>query len=271
MIAVSMMAMCAVAYGHTCTQWTKEECAMKSEQSERRLLKSILCAVLGSVLLIGCSSADDQGGAGEGEGVVPDPSSGEAVPEGETQKDCISRPDHTSSVTVHGGNWGNWAGCFDMCPPGSFAYGVDMRSEAPRGSGVDDTSVNAISLWCHNRSTGSHTEWVESSMQGWGSWLGPPTYCSNTQTDPIVSGNLRLEAPQGSGDDTSANGLKISCKNSPGIEQTVLANTGWGSFRGRVSCPAGTAVCGIKTRVEAFQGSGDDTALNGLAFACCTF
>jgi hypothetical protein len=232
-------------------------------------MKSIFMVFLSGVALAGCSAAVDDGSGGsqaENQPIANQP----AAPSGETAKDCISRGDHVASITISDGNWGSWASCFDMCPPGSYAYGVNLKSEAPVGSS-DDTSVNAVSLWCYNRGSGAFTEFVESTQQGWGTWLDA-SYCAGGSDNPIVSGNLRLEAPQGSGaDDTSANGLRFSCKNSSGVEETAVSNTGWGTFRGKVQCPAGTAVCGVKTRVEANQGSGDDTALNGLQYACCTF
>ncbi len=37
-------------------------------------------------------------------------------------------------------------------------------------------------------------------------------------------------------------------------------------FGGLVECPAGTYICGVNARMEGNQGSGDDTALNGLKF-----
>jgi hypothetical protein len=232
------------------------------------------------VLMVGCSAGvDGPGEVGGDNGVVlvpPDPSAREsgrsATPSGETEKLCgASRDDWFSTKTVHNGNWGTW-GCADFCPPGSYVYGIDLKSEVPQGSG-DDTAVNAISGWCFNRTTGQHTEWVTSTQGPWGSWLGlgdPPIMCSNAAL-PIAGVRLKVEAPQGgSVDDTSANSLKFACLNSPSTETEVRTNGRWGSWGSQVLCDGGTAVCGLQTRVEAKQGSGDDTALNGLKVFCCS-
>ena len=44
----------------------------------------------------------------------------------------------------------------------------------------------------------------------------------------------------------------------------------WGSYGSwSESCAANTAVCGIRTKIEAPQGRGDDTALNDIELFCC--
>ena len=44
----------------------------------------------------------------------------------------------------------------------------------------------------------------------------------------------------------------------------------WGTKSAWTDCPSGTAICGIKTKVEGFQlGGGDDTGLNQAEFYCC--
>jgi hypothetical protein len=241
--------------------------------------KAIFVAISTAALaIIGCSGgADDHGPIAEGEdlplGPAPDHDTWaadhpELAAPSESQKNCATRGDHAASINLHSGFWGGWNTCFDYCPINSFAYGVNMKSEAPLGSG-DDTSVNAISLHCYNRFSGDFTDYAESSMGPWGGWMGG-TGCGGTG-NPFEGGNLRVEGPQGSGDDTAVNGINVTCNNAPDTQLTAPANTGWGGFMGLVKCPAGTQVCGIKTRLEGSQGSGDDTALNGVEFACCWF
>lgn len=178
------------------------------------------------------------------------------------------RVDHVTTSTVHAGNWGDWADQFQYCPAGSFAYGINLKSEADRGNG-DDSALNGISLHCYNRSTGAFTGYVTSTEGPLGTWQASVT-CSSTG-DPIVSANLRVQAPQGNGvDDVAASGMRMNCKAAPNVDVTVPSATSIGTWGGRKGC--GTrAVCGIRTRVEAPVGSGDDTGLNGVQFACCAF
>jgi hypothetical protein len=236
----------------------------------------------GALAVLGCSGgADDYGPVTEDEhiprGPVPDRAQWEkdhpelATPTGESQKSCATRNDFAHLMNLHAGIWGNWAPCIDFCPPDSFAYGVNVKSEAPQGGSADDTAANAISLHCFNRYSGVFTDFVESSQGPWGGWF-PTTYCPNGMSNPLNGGQLLTEAPQGSGDDTVVNRIAVSCKQFSGFPYDVQANTSWGAWTGLVNCPTGTQVCGIKTRVLGSQGSGvDDSALNGVDFACCNY
>lgn len=240
-------------------------------------------AVALPILIAGCAAAVDEPGEVVGENGAGTPiilpaadareSALSATAPGETKKSCgIGRGDWTSTAYVREGNWGNW-GCEDWCPANSFVHAFDLKSEASVGSG-DDTSVNSISGWCFNRFSGQHTAFVTSAQGGWGSWLGlgnPAVMCPNSNA-PVAGGRMRWEPSLGQGvDDTAANSLKFACLGSPATEKEVIHNTNWGSWGGQALCTGGSAVCGIQTRVEGSQGSGDDTALNGVRFLCCTF
>jgi hypothetical protein len=175
------------------------------------------------------------------------------------------RGDFAGTALVSNGNWGTW-GCAQWCPAGSYAYGFSHKSEPSQGAG-DDSALNGIMLNCNNRATGAWTANVTSLVQQWGPWLSV-AMCPNTNS-PLYTGNLQLESSQGGGDDTSANRLSGTCWD--GTQINPPSNTAWGSWRGWVNCPAGQAVCGIRTRVEAAQSFDDDTALNGVELQCCTF
>jgi len=187
-----------------------------------------------------------------------------------TEKGCpIPRSDVVGYRTIGSGTWGSWQECYEFCPAGTYAYSVALRSEPTQGSG-DDTAMNGIRLQCYNRSNGAYQGYITSHTGYWGNWLARVVTNPFAAGNPIVGGKMKIEPPQGSRtDDTAANAVQMKSRNGVWIQPD--ANTAWGSWNGETSCPSNSAVCGVKTRVEPTQGNGDDTALNGVALACCQF
>jgi hypothetical protein len=169
-----------------------------------------------------------------------------------------------------GGPWGDW-GNADLCPLDSFAYGFRIKVERSQGGG-DDTALNAIELACRTETGTTTTATVSSSQGEWGDWSSW-SYCA--QNELLVSYELKVEPGQRGGDDTSANSLRMGCRRLtyPGPDATSLLTPdlqgGWGNWQGMNYTPERTAICGLKTKVEARQGGGDDTALNDVAFSYC--
>jgi vitelline membrane outer layer protein I (VOMI) len=190
--------------------------------------------------------------------------------------DCIfPRTDYVFETTVATGQWGPWTVCPSFCPADTFVYAIQLLSEPSQGGGVrrgDDTALNSVALACYNRFNGIFQGYITSDSGPWGLWTDP-AFCPGTNA-PIVAAEMQVEPNQGGGnsnDDTAANDVRAWCADGTFLDPP--AYTGWGTWRGQVACPAGTAVCGMRTRVEANQGGGisDDTALNGLSLICCTF
>lgn len=202
---------------------------------------------------------------------LKEPTAAFAAPQGtdgDTTKACATRPDLASSFSLANGSWGSWQACYQLCPAGAFAYGTYLRSESSQGIG-DDTALNGIQLDCYDRFSGAYMGFVTSQLGPWGTW-GPRAVTNPYVVgNPIVGGQMLVESPQGAGDDTAANAVVLLALN--GTISQPPVNTGWGSWQPLRACPTGQAVCGVNTRVEASQGAGDDTSLNGIAFACCTF
>jgi hypothetical protein len=83
----------------------------------------------------------------------------------------------------------------------------------------------------------------------------------------------RVEAPQGTGDDTALNALSFICKDpvtSYESNSVVLSNTIWGDWVSWVEVQ-GKYVCGGQVRFESSQGDEDDTALNRIRLKFCDF
>lgn len=182
---------------------------------------------------------------------------------------CMTRRADVAGTTLtpSAGNWGTWHPTV-YCLAGQYATAFQMRVEGNQGSG-DDTSLNAVKVQCRALSGGA-TSWVSSHNGYWGSWGGVascPNSSSSTPTNFMTAARLRVEPSQGGGDDTGANDATFKCR----AGETINPGGGRaiGNWSNYATCPADSAVCGISTRVEGPQGSGDDTAMNGMRFDCC--
>ena len=90
----------------------------------------------------------------------------------------------------------------------------------------------------------------------WGVW-GPAENCPRGGF--ATSFSLRVESPQGGGDDTALNSICLQC--STGGE--VCSRQGyWGSWASSGTSSSGFN--GAQLRIESKQGGGDDTAANNL-------
>ncbi|TOF85926.1 hypothetical protein CGJ15_25430, partial [Vibrio parahaemolyticus] len=160
--------------------------------------------------------------------------------------------------------WGFW-GSTDSCPNGSYAYGFEIRLEDQLGLGEDDTSVNAIQLFCRTPE-GVHTAEVTSSEMTWGSWTGS----HHCDAGFITGYDLKSHPDEGAiGDNTAANALRMYCNHST-TDYLEAPGNKWGDWLGPSFCRSNMAVCGIMTLVQEDQGIfTDDTALNDVRFLCC--
>jgi hypothetical protein len=197
----------------------------------------------------------------------------EAAAAGDTTKSCYTRSDLQSFVTVRSGNWGDWAPCFSYCPEGGFAYEAQLKSEAYLGKSGDDTAANALGVHCFNRSTIADQGWITSSSQKWGNWGSIADTVPYDIGNPWIGAIVGFSRSQGSGDDTAVNKIgmyDLFSGVASGGRYPSYATDFTSDYASGV-CPAGTAICGIRTQIEAVQVIGDNTAMNGLAIACCRF
>jgi PKD repeat protein len=184
-----------------------------------------------------------------------DPSASDTV----QQEIMVKRPwSVVGEIGPFGGPFGAW-GSEERCPDGQWAFGVSLRIESSQG-GSDDTALNGIRLSC---GTPSYPLEISSSVGGWGDWSG----LDKCTKGFITGARLRIEPRQGGGDDTGAVDAEFFCQDGRSLGGDL--HLSWGEWKERLTCPTGTAICGIKTKVEGSQGGGDDTALNDAEFACC--
>ncbi len=185
---------------------------------------------------------------------------------------------YRSDVVLHEGAWGTWA--TSWCAAGTYAVSYKQRVEGSQGGG-DDTSLNAIALWCAKKNaattSGGNQALAHPGLYGdWSEWEG--CGAASGKLRPMIGGRMRFEGKQGAdgrwqkglqGDDTAGNDVHMKCSNGGYAEADLEGK--WGNWFQERTCPTGTAVCGISVRTEASQGSKDDTALNGVKLKCCTF
>ncbi|XP_043090328.1 vitelline membrane outer layer protein 1-like [Puntigrus tetrazona] len=103
-----------------------------------------------------------------------------------------------ASVQSDVGSWGRWTE-IKWCPSG-FLIGFQLRVEPSQGNG-DDTAANNILFKCTQGSlAGEGTNWGF-----WGDW-------SQTCEGRGICGlRTRIEGPQGRGDDTALNDVRMFC------------------------------------------------------------
>ncbi|XP_052765091.1 vitelline membrane outer layer protein 1-like [Mya arenaria] len=177
--------------------------------------------------------------------------------------------------STNGGQFGSW-GRAEFCPQGQWAVGYDMKIEKYQFTG-DDTALNSIALICSDMDGahfGSHA--ITSTEGPFGDWKGRVT-CNQRPSKPMFLSafSLQVETPQGSLDDNGATWVKFQCEDMYGTTQMEELNkdpgkNSFGDFGPySSSCAAGSAICGLKTKVEGNQGSNDDTTLNDVQFYCC--
>ena len=154
------------------------------------------------------------------------------------------------------GYWGTW-GRMQVSSSRSYATRFKVRTESGQGSG-DDTALNAI---CLIFNAGEPP--LCSSQGRFGDW-----YYSPVCREGFMGAQFRLEAPQGSGDDTAGNNIKLWCANGQ-MMSAIGAPNNWGVWSPIKMCRPGKRICGIQTRVEDWKRNNDDTSLNGVNMRCC--
>jgi hypothetical protein len=106
-------------------------------------------------------------------------------------------------LTVDNGYWGTWRPMVHV-PPGFYIIGMSVRNEAGQGGG-DDTCMNGIRLIC-KKCNGPTIQQVTVWEGNWGDWGADVMVPSGYY---IAGFRCRVEPPQGNGDDTAMNGIRM--------------------------------------------------------------
>ncbi|XP_053399522.1 uncharacterized protein LOC123557204 isoform X2 [Mercenaria mercenaria] len=177
--------------------------------------------------------------------------------------------------TLHikgGGIQGTW-GVAEFCPQGSFAIGYNLKIEPDQGKG-DDTGLNAIKLICADQYGFIRGNEITSTQAIWGSYRKENKLCP--KSGKTVYFLTRYSLQMHDWDHIAASFVTFKCqdlnKTKEELQLEIFPGHGepWGRYWGTSdSCPIGTAICGLKTKVEKQQDKGHDSALNDVKFFCC--
>lgn len=149
-----------------------------------------------------------------------------------------------------------------FCRPGTWAVGFSQQVESWQGGSSDDRALTSISLLCGDE-RGGDTELVTPYESDRGSW-GSEVECVG---GVLTGARLKIEPPQGGGDDTGCNAVHFAC--SGDLELQADNDARWGSFGEWTDCAPDEAVCGVSLFVDSVEPDGDETGMNALDLLCC--
>jgi len=175
----------------------------------------------------------------------------------------VSRPVQSQIQPTANSHWGDW-GQESFCPDNTWAKGFKLKVEPDQGDILDDSSLNGVQLSCFNRQDVFQNT-ASSTVGEQGDWKSEQ-FCG--QQGAFINGaRFRSKAPSVSLDETAGNNVDFKCTNGQTLSGDGLY---WGDWSTWVTCPSGTAVCGIKTKVDPYGGTlKDDTGLNEILLDCC--
>ncbi|XP_041371747.1 vitelline membrane outer layer protein 1 homolog [Gigantopelta aegis] len=112
--------------------------------------------------------------------------------------------------------------------------------------------------------TGERTALESNVNSMFGSW-GDEQHCPDGSF--AIGFMIKQEGPQGRGDDTATNGVRLLCDDND--HTSVTSKVGdWGNWIAAETCGNGRRLWGFKLKVEENQVFRDDTAVNGVSFIC---
>jgi hypothetical protein len=163
----------------------------------------------------------------------------------------------------------------------AFAVPLTAWSESPPGC-TDPGTLNLCQFYAGEPAVAAEVNSNFSKIVGWVEQkIGPvgTADLGDVTANQVSAGTVVATDVQADGSaavqtlDVAGN---INVQGQLNIASTPLVRTfevagHFGEWEGPYFCAAGEFVCGMDFRLEAYQGSGDDTALNGVRVRCCAF
>ena len=128
-----------------------------------------------------------------------------------------NRPDETiDHLKFNAGRWGTWSE-WVYCPENTFLVGFQLKVE-PRQGDRDDTGANGFRGYCSTRNTAARYErsstQISASNNGpWGRWSKKKFVSFDFYA--LNAAQLKIERPQGKGDDTAMNDIFFKANKLP--------------------------------------------------------
>lgn len=164
--------------------------------------------------------------------------------------------------------------CFDALSPTPTASEISKCTNAVSSAGLASAGyvavpLNKLSTPLASYSYRSRSDYYDEVTPGvglYGTWAAWNMCPAGTWA---VGYRMRVESPQGKGDDTALNGVEFDCQPwTRGAPRPVLIGQGlWGTWNGYARCTNGP-MSGMNLRFESSQGSGDDAGATNLAGSC---
>jgi len=166
-----------------------------------------------------------------------------------------------SPILTYWGDWHEWQNCSE----GQYVHGIKLMTHEYQTILYDDTALNGIRFFCGTPAWETVDEYVQSGLGDYGVF-------QNDFLCPIggfMTGfQMRSEENQNLLDDMAGTNLRLFCN---GETSAYIQGDGldYGVWTAARHCPAGQAISGISTQVEA-SGTDDDTSLNNFKARCRT-
>ena len=148
-------------------------------------------------------------------------------------------------------------------------HGTPSSTSLPKDGNFDDSKANSstIVILYLLELLGIPTSEIQQddNRMDYGTW-GEMDVCSNGRFSQGFT--IRVEGTQGSGDDTAANAVCLTCDET---EERCSSKGPWGEWSDQYKCPVGSYLSGWRQNVEANKGWGllaDDTGLNNVEYEC---
>ena len=176
--------------------------------------------------------------------------------------------------------WGSWH-AEEKCARNTYAYAIALKVESKQhggfmGRGRDNSGLNGVKLYCKDPKTKEEKGDITSGIGGLGSWTKRKACFKNG--DFLIGYRFKAEGPnRGKGDKIFGVSIDVSCQNGDYINgQDFKLDQGewgdWGRWSSETSCPTGSAICGIQTKILPIQlRRNDDVGLSNIKLICCNF